>query len=127
MSPKLKEFKPFIPCSPNGIEESIRFYQDIGFSVIKKMDTVCSMETHQGSKFLIRNKYNKDLAENLMLQLWVEEIDKWEAFLKELNLEEKYPGVKVSDIAIEPWGWRIIYVWDPAGVLLHIGQPITAN
>lgn len=72
--PKIKECKPFIPCSPNGIDESIRFYQDI-VSIIKRTDTVCGIDTNQGFKFLIRNKYNKELAENLMLQIWVEELE----------------------------------------------------
>lgn len=124
-SPKIKEIKPFIPCSSNGFDESIDFYQEIGFSVIEKADTVCSIDTNQGYKFLIRNRYNKELAENLMLQIWVEDLDEWEVFLQKLNLNEKYPGVKVSEPTTEPWGWRIIYVWDPAGVLLHIGQPNT--
>ncbi len=122
-SPGIKEIKPFIPCSPNGLEESISFYEDIGFRVINKADTVCSIDTNQGFKFLLRNRYNKELAENLMLQIWVEDLDEWEVFLQKRNLEEKYPGVKISKPTDEPWGWRIIYLWDPAGVLLHIGQP----
>ena len=122
-SPKIKEFKPFIPCSPNGISESISFYQDLGFSVMSRGTTVCGIDTNQGAKFLIRNKYNKDLAENLMLQIWVEDVEEWFNYLKKINLEGKYPNVKVSAPTDEPWGWKIIYVWDPAGVLLHIGQP----
>ena len=124
-TPKIKEIKVFIPCSPNGIEESINFYQDLGFSTITRTDTICSIDTHQGFKFIIRNRYNKDLAENLMLQIWVDNLAAWELHLKTLNLEEKYPNVKVSKASDEPWGWRIIYVWDPAGVLLHIGQPLS--
>ena len=82
------------------------------------------MDTNHGYKFLIRNRYNKELAENLMLQIWVENVDEWELFLNNLKLDEKYPSVKISKPTIEPWGWKIIYVWDPAGVLLHIGQPL---
>ena len=60
-----------------------------------------------------------------MLQIWVEDVEEWYDYFKKINLEEKYPNVKVAAPTIEPWAWKIVYVWDPAGVLLHIGQPLT--
>lgn len=126
-TPEIKEFKVFVPCGPKGIEESIAFYQDLGFSVASKNGNVCCINTNQGAKFLISDKYNKDLAENLMLHIWVEKLHEWRIYLDSLKLKEKYPRVKISKPKDEPWGLTVIYLWDPAGVLIHIAEPTSTN
>lgn len=123
--PKIKDVKTFVPCSPNGQSESISFYRDIGFTLLwgGEGDAVCEFDTGFGFRFLLLEKYNKLLAENLMIQIWVESVDDWHEYITERRLEEKYPGVKVAEPDVLPWGWRILYIWDPAGVLLHVAEP----
>ena len=33
-----------------------------------------------------------------------------------------YPGARVAELRPEPYGALVTYVWDPAGVLLHLAQ-----
>ena len=124
-TPKIKDVKTFVPCSPNGQDESIAFYKDIGFKLLwgGNENAVCEFDTGFGHRFLLLEKFNKNLAENLMIQIWVESVDDWEAHLKNIDLEKKYPTAKVAAPAVQPWGWRILYIWDPAGVLLHVAEP----
>jgi len=35
-----------------------------------------------------------------------------------------YPGAKVEGPREESWGFRVTYVWDPSGVLLHFAERI---
>ena len=123
--PALKDFRPFLPSCKAGRDVSIQFYQDLGFKLLWSGPEVSEFDTGSGQRFILSNNYNKALAENMMLQLWVESVDDWYAYIKPMQLDKKYPGVKVAEPEVQPWGWRILYIWDPAGVLLHIGEPHT--
>ncbi len=124
-TPAIKDVKTFIPCGPKGQEESIAFYKDLGFHLLwgGSEGAVCEFDTGYGHRFLLLEKYNNALSENLMLQIWVENLDDWHTYLTSIDLPKKYPTVKVSQPEVQPWGWRIIYIWDPAGVLWHIAEP----
>jgi hypothetical protein len=121
--PVIKDFKPFVPSGKNGYEESKNFYQDIGFTILWTSPEISEIDTGYGHRFLLSANKNKQLGENMMLHFWVESVDQWFEYLKSKKLEEKYIGTKVAEPDILPWGWRIVYVWDPAGVLLHFAEP----
>ncbi len=122
-TPLIKDFKPFVPSGKGGYEESQKFYQEIGFKILWTSSEVCEFDTGSGHRFLLSANMNKKLGENLMLQFWVESADDWYEYLEPKNLSEKYPGTKISEPSVMPWGWRIVHVWDPAGVLLHFAEP----
>lgn len=124
-APKIRDLKVFVPCGENGQAESISFYRDLGFKLLWGGDgnAVCEIDTGHGQRFLLLEKQNHKLAANLMLQFWVEDLDAWAVHLANLDLEAKYSGVKVSAPEVMPWGWEILHVWDPAGVLLHFAEP----
>lgn len=121
--PVIKDFRPFLPSGEKGYEESINFYKDLGFKMLWTSPDVSEFDTGFGSRFLLSSNKNKHLGKNLMIQVWVESADEWYRYLKEKNLEKKYEGVKIAEPSIEPWGWKITYLWDPAGVLFHFGEP----
>ncbi len=121
--PLIKDFRPFLPSGKNGYEESKNFYQDLGFKMLWTSPEVSEFDTLCGHRFLLSSNENKHLGENLMLQLWVESADDWFQYLQSKNLEEKYAGTKIAEPNIMPWGWKITYAWDPAGVLLHFAEP----
>ncbi|MDH3692463.1 MAG: hypothetical protein OEU36_23780 [Gammaproteobacteria bacterium] len=125
--PNIKDFRPFIPCGKDGQEMSINFYQDLAFKLLWRADNreVCEIDTGFGHRFILLDKYNKHFADNLMLHIWVDSVDDWYEYLKPKKLDRKYSGVKVTEPDVLPWGWRILYIWDPAGVLLHIAEPHT--
>jgi hypothetical protein len=78
---------------------------------------------HGETSFLLQDFYNKELADNLMLHLLVEDVDAWHASIARAGLAQRY-GVKVSDIVQQPWRMRDFALWDPSGVLWRIAQNV---
>lgn len=122
-TPTIRDFRPFLPSGEKGYEESKNFYQDIGFTILWTSSEVTEFDTGFGNRFLLSSNKNEKLGENLMIQIWVESADEWYKFLKSKRLDEKYVGTKIAEPSVAPWGWKITYVWDPAGVLLHFAEP----
>ena len=54
-----------------------------------------------------------------MLHLMVEDADAWWKHICDSKLIEKYPGTAAKPPAVQPWGLRVLYLLDPAGVLWH--------
>jgi uncharacterized glyoxalase superfamily protein PhnB len=63
-----------------------------------------------------------DQAENFMMQLMVDDLDAWWAHIDALDLENKFGVPAPRAPAMQPWGLRIAYIVDPAGVLWHVAQ-----
>ena len=88
-------------------------------------DNACEFDTGIGQRFLVTLHHGLERSNAGMLSLWVESVDDWQAYLKSLELDKKYPGVKVADPTITEWGWRILYVWDPGGYLCtSVNRPV---
>ena len=111
---KLNDIRVFIPSKDYEISQS--FYQALGFTLSRASDDLSILEKDGVTCFLQRY-YNKEFAENLMLQLVVENID--EAY-KVVSGIEGY-DVKYSPIKQESWG-KVIYLWGPSGELWHITE-----
>jgi catechol 2,3-dioxygenase-like lactoylglutathione lyase family enzyme len=107
------DIRVFIPSK--NFDESNEFYCDLGFTADYVTDNLSIFENGECSFFLQRF-YNKDLAENLMLQICVLNIES--AFQKASSARHK---VKITPIETQPWG-KVFYVWGPAGELLHVTQ-----
>lgn len=123
--PKLIEFKPFISAGPKGLEASKKFYEALGFDLMWERDTTCAFDTGLG-KFLIERHQGEGAdegAKHQMLHLWAKSVDDWYAYLRRERIEERFEGVKIAAPEVMPWGLRVCFVWDPAGVLLHIAEP----
>jgi uncharacterized glyoxalase superfamily protein PhnB len=74
------------------------------------------------TSFILQNYFNKDWAENFMMQLMVDDVDAWWERLKALDLPTEFPGASVRPPEVQAWGLRISYLVDPSGVLWHIAQ-----
>jgi uncharacterized glyoxalase superfamily protein PhnB len=62
-----------------------------------------------------------------MMQLMVDDLDAWWAHLQSLDLPTNF-GIKLlRPPALQPWGLRVAYVADPAGVLWHIAERRKSN
>jgi hypothetical protein len=59
----------------------------------------------EGASFLLQDFYVEALAHNLMMHLLVEDVDAWWSRVRAADLAGKY-GVKVGDIALQPWRMR---------------------
>ena len=122
--PALKNFQPFIICTPDNYEATKAFYTDLGFK--KVMDdgkSACSFRIgDDGPQFLVTLHFGIEAPKNAMLQLHVEDAQAWYDYMIELELDRRHPSVTITPPVVTDWGGYITYVADPAGVKLHISQ-----
>lgn len=112
------ELKAFVPAKDFTLSQ--RFYQDLGFTMAWSDKDLACME-HGNTRFLLQNFYVKELADNFMMHLLVEDVDAWWAVVQERQIAENY-GVRVLPPEQRPWQMRDFVVIDPSGVLWRIGE-----
>jgi len=119
MNNKAKSIRSFIGAK--NYQESIRFYQILGFDVNAVSHTMSLVKVNDELAFYLQDAYVKDWIENTMIFMEVEELESyWEA-VKVLGLTDKFPEVKLSKIKHDTWG-NEFFLHDPSGNLWHIGK-----
>jgi uncharacterized glyoxalase superfamily protein PhnB len=98
---------------------SVAFYEALGFDVVHQDHSVAIMD-HDGATILIQPYYAEEWANNWMAQLRVDNLDSWWARTE--GLADRYPGMMLKPPAMQPWGLRVGFLSDPAGVLWHVLQ-----
>jgi hypothetical protein len=111
---KVDDIRVFVPSLD--YEKSKAFYQALGFSMGRASDDLTLFENGDCAFFLQRY-YNKEFAENLMMQLSVIDIN--EAFKVISGLDGF--DIKYQPIKTELWG-KVIYLWGPSGELWHVTE-----
>ena len=99
---------------------SKQFYESLGFE--KLVDGEVAIFRAGSCEFILQNYYQKDWAENFMMQLVVEDLDAWWSHIESLDLPGQFGVPRPKQPAVQPWGLRIAYVVDPSGVLWHVTQ-----
>lgn len=111
--------RPFLPA--RDFEKSQRFYEALGFA--KELDAVDIAIYRMGaSSFLLQKHYQKQWAENCMMQLMVDDLDAWWSRIRALELPARFGVPEPKPPAPQPWGLRVAYLVDPSGVLWHVAQ-----
>jgi catechol 2,3-dioxygenase-like lactoylglutathione lyase family enzyme len=110
--------RPFLPA--RDFELSKRFYEALGFE--KLLDADVAIFRMGRGEFLLQSYYQKDWAENFMMQLMVDDLDAWWSRIRALDLPGRFGVAAPKAPALQPWGLRIAYVTDPSGVLWHVAQ-----
>jgi hypothetical protein len=110
--------RPFLPAKDFAVSK--KFYESMGFG--KLLDEDVAIFKAGSSTFILQRHYQKDWAENFMMQLMVDDLDAWWTHICQLDLPGKFNVPPPRPPAPQPWGLRIAYVVDPSGVLWHIGQ-----
>ncbi len=113
-----ERMRPFLPTID--FDLSKRFYEALGFE--KVLDDEVAIFNAGSGGFLLQRRYQKDWAGNFMMQLMVDDLDAWWAHIEALDLPAKFGVHPPKPPAIQPWGLRIAYLVDPAGVLWHVAQ-----
>lgn len=108
----IKEIRPFVPSKDYDLSKS--FYESLGFEG-ESAGPDLTIFRKSGCTFFLQRYYNEEFANNLMLQLIVENIDAAYELVSGLN------EVKHSKIKREPWG-SVVYLWGPSGELWHITE-----
>lgn len=114
------EIKAFVPA--RDYERSKAFYQALGFQLGWTSDEL-SYFHHGRCSFLLQNFYVKELAENLMMHLLVDDVDGWWAEVQASGVIERY-SVHSVPLQDQSWGMRDFVLIDPSGVLWRIAQNI---
>ena len=111
--------RTFLPSKDYAV--SRKFYAEIGFKEGWGSDDLCVFELGTFS-FFLQKCYQKEWAENMMMELRFKDLEPYYQFLSSLKLEEKYAGVKIKAPQDYPWGLREVHMIDPAGVCWHFSQ-----
>ncbi len=119
---KVNNITPFLPAKD--YELSLRFYRDLGFKEIAKIENAVRLEL-DGYGFWIQDYYVKELADNTMLCMYVDNIESWWSNIKRLDISENYEGeAKVFSEPHEQEGSLMMQFTDPTGVLWHVREGI---
>jgi uncharacterized glyoxalase superfamily protein PhnB len=107
--------RPFLPA--RDFELSKRFYDALGFHQV--FDGEVAIYVAGGSSFILQNYWQQQWAENTMMQLATDDLDAWWSRIEALDLPGRFGVRPPAAPALQPWGLRVAYVFDPAGVLWH--------
>jgi predicted enzyme related to lactoylglutathione lyase len=110
--------RPFVPTKD--FDLSKRFYEALGFN--KVLDGEVAIFNAGSGGFILQRYYQKEWAENFMMQLMVDDLDTWWTHVVSLDLPKHFGVAAPKAPAMQPWGLRIAYVVDPSGVLWHVAQ-----
>ena len=108
--------RAFLPAKD--FTTSKAFYEALGFQKELDADDVAIFRVGSSS-FLLQKYYQKDWAENFMMQLLVDELDAWWQRIVSLELPARFGVPAPRPPAMQPWGMRVAFVVDPSGVLWH--------
>ncbi len=111
--------RPFLPAKD--FDLSRRFYEALGFTKMLDGGEVAIFRMG-ASSFLLQRYFQKEWAENFMMQLMVDDLDAWWTHVSSLALAATFGVPAPKAPAMQPWGLRVAYVVDPAGVLWHVAQ-----
>src|SRR3954451_8880216 len=101
-------------------ETSRSFYRDLGFEERVISEKVTLFTIH-GLSFYLQDYYVKAWIDNSMILLEVGDVQEYYGFLQQLDLDKKYPDIKLAPLQQNEWG-KVCYLVDPAGVLWHIAE-----
>jgi hypothetical protein len=110
--------RAFLPAKDFAISRA--FYEALGFE--KLLDGDVAIFGVGAGAFILQNHYHPAWASNCMMQLMVDDLDAWWAHIESLDLPAKYEVQPPAAPAMQPWGLRVAYLFDPAGVLWHVVQ-----
>lgn len=115
--------RPFLPTKD--FEASRAFYEALGFK--KLLDSEVAIFGVGATSFILQRGYDKTWAENTMMQLMVDDLDAWWAHIVAADLAKNFRVQPPKPPRMQPWGLRVAYVYDPAGVLWHVAERRPGN
>lgn len=116
---RVSDIRPFIPAQ--SFEQSKHFYSSMGWTV-KDVGPKLALVESQDVHFYIQDYYIKDVAENAMLHITVEDASAWYQHVATMLADKKFPAAGVQPPKLQPYGALVTFVHDPSGVLLHLCQ-----
>ena len=115
------DIKPFI--GSKNFEESRDFYLALGWRLNWEQENLAELELG-GCRFYLQRYYQRKWCENSMLHITVEDAEAWYQHVQAVLERRSYGAARVNAPKEESYGALVTYVWDPAGILLHLAQPL---
>jgi catechol 2,3-dioxygenase-like lactoylglutathione lyase family enzyme len=113
-----EKVRAFLPTKD--FEASKAFYAALGFTLVLEEDVAIFLAGM--SEIILTRYYQKEYAENFMMQMVVDDLDAWWCHIASLDLPDRFGVSEPKAPALQPWGLRVAFVVDPCGVLWHIAQ-----
>ena len=107
--------EPFIP-SGNNFDASKNLFVELGFKINWDAGDYIGFEK-DSCKFILQKYDNKAFAENLMINVKVDDVQAFRNSLMEKKLPEKF-GIRIGEITNQPYGKEVNLI-DIAGVCWH--------
>ena len=116
---QIMALRPFIPAQD--FDRSRRFYQALGFVQTLESESIVVLKLGSFS-FILQKFYVKEFAETCMVQLLVRDVGAWWQGVDPDRLTGEF-GVKAPVApAIQSWGMKVGFIFDPSGVLWHVAE-----
>jgi hypothetical protein len=115
----VSDIRPFIPAKDFGVTK--RFYAALGCEV-KDVDLRMALVKFGTRHFYIQDYYLKEVAENAMLHISVDDAQAWHEHVAAVLRDGEFPGARAQTPKRQPNGALVTFVHDPTGVLLHLCQ-----
>lgn len=113
--------RPFVPAQDFGLSK--RFYQALGFRLTYENEDIAMLKLG-GFSFILQDFHEPALAGNLMLQLMVRDADAWWQAADPAALVDAFGVKPPRPPAMQPWGMKVGFVFDPSGVLWHVAEAV---
>lgn len=115
--------RPFVPARDFALSKS--FYEKLGFR--KLLDGDVAIFAIGASSFILQNYFEESQAGHYMMQLMVDDLDRWWEHIAGLDLTAAFGVEPPKPPALQPWGLRVAYFVDPSGVLWHVAERRKGN
>jgi catechol 2,3-dioxygenase-like lactoylglutathione lyase family enzyme len=110
--------RPFLPTKD--LARSSAFYQALGFEKVFQGDVVIFAVGR--TSFILQSYYEETWAKNTMMQVLVDDLDGWWERVVALDLPKAFDAAPPKPPKMQPWGLRVAFIYDPAGVLWHFTE-----
>lgn len=111
--------RPFIPARDFALSK--RFYQALGFAITLEDAEVAILKMGSFS-VILRNAPPGPSGEPPAVQLLLRNVGSFWAGIDFVQLMEDFPIKPPQPPAMQPWGLKVGFIWDPSGVLWHVAE-----
>ena len=115
--PTATDLRAFIPARDFALSKA--FHAALGWDVRDVGPGIALMTVGAAQHFYIRDYSLREVAENSMLHLTVDDAQACYAHVQSVLAEGHFPGARVQPPAARPCGAMVTFVHDPSGVLLQ--------
>ena len=114
------DIRAFIPA--RDFAQAKRFYAALGWDTRDIGPGLALVRLDDRQNFYLQDYYLKEVAENTMLHVTVENAQDWHEHVAAVLQAGDFEGARVKAPARQPYGATVVFVHDPTGVLLHLCQ-----